>query len=346
MLERDTRAVSEKVRLFRDRFRGLDHVHGTYDPRTGRSWHVKQSVTDKAILDHLTGQRPLGVYLLMGERICALAVDYDSDAPNLPAEFVSRAAHYGISSYVEVSKSKGFHAWIFFTADAVPAAKARAVVRYILEELGHQAEVFPKQDAIDLSRGEYGNFINLPFFGPLAVKGRTIFVEPANGFRPVPNQWVYLDKVSPVSEVLLDEVLEVNEIQLEPEQRQGTSLLLGAVEPAWSLPPCARRMLDEGVTECQRVACFRLAVLLRRIGIPFDLGVAALLEWRLKNRPSNGKRILTEAEVRTQTSYAFQREYKGYGCDEPAVSAFCSPTCHVANAQRKTDSSPPTGAAS
>jgi len=86
---------------------------------------------------------------------------------------VNRAAHYGIESYIEVSKSKGYHVWVFFPPEGVPAAKARAVVKHILAEAGQKPEVFPKQDAIDTSRGEYGNFVNLPLFGRCPTSGHT-----------------------------------------------------------------------------------------------------------------------------------------------------------------------------
>ena len=60
----DGRDNHHKVRLFRRFFSGLRHVYGTYDPGTGRSWQVKAEVTDQVILEHLTGRRSYGVYLL------------------------------------------------------------------------------------------------------------------------------------------------------------------------------------------------------------------------------------------------------------------------------------------
>lgn len=330
MLERDPRTTAEKTDLFRAAFPGLDHVYGTYDPGSGRSWQVKQPVTDEVIVNHIMGRKPIGRYLLTGTHTHTVVVDYDDDAPNLPMEFLNQVAHYEVPSYIEISKAKGFHVWLFFEDGGVPAVKARAVVKHILDEVEHNAEVFPKQDAINLSRGEYGNFINLPLFGGLVLEGRTVFVDPANGLRPVPNQWRLIEALRRVSESALDEIIEINEIEMDCPKYSAAGLVLGTVEQAWGLPPCARRMLAEGVTHDQRVACFRLAVHLKRQGIPFDIAVAALREWSKKNRPFGGKRIITRTEIKAQAASAFDKDYRGFACDDPAIAPFCEPSCPIA----------------
>ncbi len=88
-------------------------------------------------------------------------------------------------------------------------------------------------------------------------------------------------------------------------------------------------MLQEGVRENQRVACFRLAIHLRKVGLPLDLTAAALRTWARRNRPLNGKLVISDSEIADQTSYAYKREYVGCGCEDPAVAPFCSPDCPV-----------------
>ncbi len=73
-------------------------------------------------------------------------------------------------------------------------------------------------------------------------------------------------------------------------------------------------MLADGVTFQQRVSCFRLAVNLRRAGVPSDLTVTMLRAWARKNRPQNGKRIITEAEIRNQVKDAYEKQYRSCGC--------------------------------
>lgn len=139
-----------------------------------------------------------------------------------------------------------------------------------------------------------------------------------------------------VPESQLDAIIETNDLTIgapPPANDSGKPGLLGTVQTPWTLPPCLRRILEEGVASHQRIACFRLAVVLRRIGFPFDLTVALLRTWRGKNHPSDGKRIITDQEVQAQTAFAYQKNYKGYGCDEPVIAAHCSPECPVHRSQ-------------
>ena len=330
LIERDTRENAAKVRAFGELFRGLSHVYGTYDFGSGRSWQVKTPVTEKVLLDHLLGRRPYGVYLLTGETTRSAAVDFDSLDANPPREFVHRARHYGLPVYVERSKQKGFHVWMFFAREGVRAAKARMVCRHILEEMGlPRTEVFPKQDALRPGSTDYGCFINTPMNGRLVTEGRTVFVEPDGSMAPYANQWQFLENITRVTKRDLDELIEANAIKAEATATDTKPNVLGVFRLARGLPPCAQRMLEEGVTENQRVSCFRLAVHLRKVGLPFDVSVAALTAWAEKNRPSNGKRGITHEEIQAQTASAYLKEYTGCGCEEAAIAPFCDPACPI-----------------
>jgi len=346
MLEKDPRSATEKVRLFKARFSGLAHVYGTYDPASGRAWQVKEPVVDTVLFAHLTGKRPYGVYLLTGAVTRAVVADFDDDNAQPPLDFIAALAHYGLPCYLERSKRRGFHAWTFMAGDGVNAAKARTVFRHVLEEIQMPVpEVFPKQDSIPAGSTNYGNFINAPFWGALVPEGRTVFLNVADGtLRPYANQWDFLESVTLVTEALLEEIIEVNDIPLAGHTYSDDKTSLGVFKPLpGTLPPCARRMLKEGVSENQRLSCFRLAVHLRRIGLEFDAVVAVLLEWRKKNRPDSGKDRLSGSEVRSQTAYAFQKEYRGYGCGDPAVTPYCEDSCWLF--QRRGKDSPSTDAA-
>jgi len=324
------RTTANKIALFRRFFTGRLDVFGTFDPTSGRVRQVKASVTDAVILAHLQGRQPYGVYLLVQDRTRALAVDFDRDDLEPPMSFVQVAKDYGIATYIERSKSKGYHVWTFLPESGVPAAKARIVAKHILGEIGRpNTEIFPKHDRLDL-RTAYGNYINAPLFGALVPQGRTVFVEPGDPTRPCPNQWDLLEAAQRIQESTLDAIIEINDMRPSP---------IRAVEPvrpgqmerpsSFGLPPCVQRMLKEGVTEYQRVSCFRLAVQLRRVGIPYDLAVSALLTWASKNRPTDGKQIIAETEIREQTTSAYDGSYRCCGCEDPAVKAFCVTGCPI-----------------
>jgi len=88
-------------------------------------------------------------------------------------------------------------------------------------------------------------------------------------------------------------------------------------------------MLRDGVSEFQRVVCFRLAVHFKRLGLPHDVAVAALKIWATKNKPTNGKGVIREQEILAQTSYAYEHVYSGYGCENPAIKPFCETSCPI-----------------
>jgi len=326
---KNAKSTVKKLSLFGSFFTGLKNVYGTYDPASGRASQVKAPITDEVLLAHLTGRKPYGVYLLVKDRTRAIAVDFDTNNTLGPMDFVSRAKHYGISSYVERSKSKGHHVWIFFEEKGVLALKARLVVHHILDEIDEpDTEVFPKQDTLD-NNVPFGNFINAPLFGGLVPQGKTVFVDPKT-FEKYPTQWDFLESVERVGEHILDDIIEINNLsipQTEPRPSKCNSANGG---PGWfGLPACAQKMLKDGVVQFQRVSCFRLAVHLKRLGLPYDVTVAALITWALKNRPTNGKGVIRETEILSQTSCAYEKSYVGYGCEDPAIKPFCDPSCPV-----------------
>jgi hypothetical protein len=68
---------------------------------------------------------------------------------------------------------------------------------------------------------------------------------------------------------------------------------------------------------------------LKRLGLPYDVTVAALKTWSLKNKPNNGKQVIQEKGILSQTSCAYEKSYVGYGCEDPAIKPFCDPPCPV-----------------
>ncbi|MCK4658575.1 MAG: hypothetical protein KAV82_03550, partial [Phycisphaerae bacterium] len=233
---------------------------------------------------------------------------------------------------LEVLADKG-DVWMFLDEAGVSAAKARLVVWHILEEIGQpNTEVFPKHDRLD-TRTTYGNYIYAPLFGALVTKGRTVFLDPRHGLTSSADQWQFLEEVVRVKEERLDEIIEINELD-QPNGR-AAGLPRGGVPPrpsdktrsVFGLPPCAQRMLTEGVSEYQRVTCFRLAVQLKKAGLPEDIAVAALAAWAAKNRPAGEKRVIAEDEILAQVTGAYSKDYRSCGCGDPKVAAYCDPAC-------------------
>lgn len=327
MASSQSRSTAEKVAIFRSCFSGLTHVYGTYNVQTGLARQAKEPVTDQVVLRHIMGQQPYGVYLLTGDHTRAVVVDFDHDDPVPVQEYVRAAGQYGIPVYVERSKRKGWHAWTFAELPGVSALKARLVVNAALADIGQSSnEVFPRHDR--LSRHvAFGNYINAPLFGLLVPQGRTVFVDVANGMRAYADQWSLLQYVQRVTERQLEEIVEINELG---EVATATATIRDTeadqpTKPSFGLPPCAQRVLVQGVTENQRVTCFWLAVQMKKAGIPEDITITALMTWAAKNQPTGGKGIITDAEIVAQVRAAYAKPYRGCGCE--VFDRYCAPQC-------------------
>jgi len=235
----------KNIRLFFSLFHGLKNAYGTYSTQSGKHWQIKGEVTEKVIENHLTGKQPYGFYPLTGDKTTVGIADFDNLDPRPPIEFIKRAEHYGLSAYLEKSKSKGYHVWLFFPEDGVNARKVRIVMKFIQNEINSpNTEVFPKQDSIT-NNGAYGNFINAPIFCKHAPNGKTIFVHPNFKLRPYGDQWEFLKSIKRNSEDNLDSIINENELnipKIDVDINQEISLAESS-KKNFGLPICARKIL-------------------------------------------------------------------------------------------------------
>ena len=358
------RTNQQKLALFKRAFRGRVDIHGTRDVTTGTARCVKTAPNDNILVNHLCGRQPVGVYPLVGDRVWFAAIDMDDHDPEPVLTLYQIAQALGQEPLIERSKSKGWHLWWFADQAGWPAATIRRLLMWMTAEVNRPAvEVFPKQDR--LPPGGYGNFIFLPLDGRLVPKARTLFVQPTRWLPPAENQWDVLAGRQQCTEAQIDEAItsaDIGQLELDTQEfngpvgdatstdkpvnfPQGNVLSQNIKETSQDhgefrrsefrgrgfrgLPPCARRMLAQGVTEHQRVACFRLAVHLHRLGIPDDIAKTVLKTWAAKNRPTGGKRVITQTEIVEQTACAYTGRYRGYGCEDPTIAQYCGDQCPV-----------------
>lgn len=347
---RGRRTTQEKLRIFAASFRGRSDIHGTRDRMTGRARCVKAPTTTERLLKHLHGKRPIGIYPLVKDHVWFATIDIDEPDPKFVLDLHGLATSVGMSPLVERSKSKGWHLWFFADDVGWDAVTARRVLKWMTGEVNRpELEIFPKQDR--LSTQGFGNFIFLPLDGALVPKGRAILVEPERWMPPVQDPWKTLVERPQYSQQHLLQIIasvgleratttgnrrpyEENEICNESSLCPSDDDAKGSHDrqskiscSSWGLPPCARRMLDEGVTEHQRVSCFRLAVHLHRLGFPEDMAFEMLVRWAKKNRPVNGNRVITREEIEQQTRDGYSGRYRGYGCEDPMIARYCGDAC-------------------
>lgn len=233
----------EKVRLFRELFRGREDVYPKlwvsdrtgkkgYAPVCANEWkpgvcekpQVKcgkcksrelMPVTDRVIEDHLRGKHVVGVYPLLADETCwFLAADFDKSSWREDvAAFREICREAGVPAEVERSRSgNGAHVWIFFTA-AVAASSARRMGCHLLTramERRHQVgldsydRLFPNQDT--MPKGGFGNLIALPLqHGPRQV-GNTVFLD--EQLEPYGDQWGALAAVRRMTPAEVEKIAE------------------------------------------------------------------------------------------------------------------------------------------
>lgn len=156
----DTDLAKQFATIFRGRTDCRGAIHG-------------ECVREKLTLDHyrrqLTGEESLGIYPLRTDDTCYWAsTDFDEDNVEAARRLMDALYNLGVNTgvWLERSKSKGWHVWLFLDAPA-PARDVRLLLRAALKkaDLPPSVEVFPKQGSLSETPDRIGNYIHLPYFG-------------------------------------------------------------------------------------------------------------------------------------------------------------------------------------
>ncbi len=237
------RSSSEsKIELFRSLFRGREELYASrwesskgksgYAPACGNEWDrvlcrkpkVKCSeclnrkflpLDGKAVFDHLSGKKMLGVYPLKEDETCwFLAIDFDKDYwQEHTGAFLQTCDKLKVPASLERSQSgNGAHIWIFFD-QAIPAALARKLGCALLSEtmnahyqlsFDSYDRLFPSQDT--MPKGGFGNLIALPLQGNRRKAGNSVFVD--ENFQPYPDQWAFLSSLKRMSHSSVQQIVQ------------------------------------------------------------------------------------------------------------------------------------------
>ncbi len=171
------------------------------------------ALNDEAYKAHLEGRQTIGIYpLLQDNTSWFVAVDFDEHGwmSDITA-FYNQCTTQHIPAYIERSRSgNGGHCWIFFSSP-YPAAKSRAIIRWLLNTAGllHKTadrsfdRIFPNQDFLS-GRG-LGNLIALPLQGKSVLDGNTCFLD-GSSLEVIEDQWHFLGNIQRVDISGLDEL--------------------------------------------------------------------------------------------------------------------------------------------
>lgn len=155
-------------------FRGRGDVYGSEEGGC-----IKSPLTTQVFTDHLNGLTPIGVYPMVPIKSDWYTVwgctDIDTGdfqaAINLQDAFKS----VGIKAFIEKSRSKGYHVWVF-ASEPVLAKDMRRMFLACHQVVDYPAlEVNPKQESLNSSM-QYGNYVRLPYpnYSDLSVPNRRV----------------------------------------------------------------------------------------------------------------------------------------------------------------------------
>jgi hypothetical protein len=285
------RSPEEKVRLFRQLFRGRGDVFPTrfVSKKTGKPGYAPACtnkfvrgvcelpkvkcgecpnqafvpVEDAAVLAHLQGRHVMGVYPLLEDETCwFLAVDFDkSNWKDDVLAFAVTCRQVGLPAAVERSRSgNGAHVWFFFK-EPIPAVIARRMGCYLITEtmsrrhelsMHSYDRLFPSQDT--MPRGGFGNLIALPLQRGPREQGNSAFLDDQLQALAGEQQWAYLAGVARIDRKTVERIAG-------EAVRQGSVIGVRRPEPAdeeeaepWARPPprCAPRQHDRPQAECRK----------------------------------------------------------------------------------------------
>lgn len=291
---------------------------------------IKETLTKENYLEHLSGLKRIGIYPIY-DKIWTkwFAVDLDEDDFNKALLIKQRAEHYNIKTFIERSKSKGYHEWCFFDKP-IEAVKPRLVFEMILDELDLRCEIFPKQD--EVGEGQYGNFIFLPLFGGDTKNGRTVFVDD--------NNKLFIDNINDLHKIKLTDVKIIEDI-IDVNNLKRTNIIIQETDRElrtfFRELPCIEK-IKQGVKLGHRHnSAFRLAIHFKERGLGSEEIETLLYNWSSKQeRPPDKTRQQVEKELSLIIKSVFKGGYKSYGCEDALIQPYCDKeNCPLTSSQKR-----------
>ena len=169
-MNNDNTKIVEKLMTL---FRGSTRAHGVYtetieDPLKqkvkGKAMTIPTGPTLKKWLSHYNGEVGLGIIPINEDNQCYWGVlDIDGVVDHMLLQ--TRIQELKLPLVCCYSKSKSAHCFLF-VENAIDASVMRALLEEMASKLGFAGcEIFPKQDKLNIEKGDLGNWLNMPYFG-------------------------------------------------------------------------------------------------------------------------------------------------------------------------------------
>lgn len=295
------------ITRFKEIFSGLDIAYGTYKilsekgsgKQAGKAVVVRKPPTDDLWVQHLEGVDPsLGIIPIRADNTCTWGcIDIDQ-YPLDHHGLVKRLADLHLPLVVCRSKSGGAHVFVF-TKTPHPARQFQDFLKGAAALLGEAGrEIFPKQAEILVSRGDTGNFLNLPYFGG---SNTTRYAIQADG-----------------TAATLEEFYALYDACVQETVPEPPTAPKAAETPIKDGPPCLQTLCTQGIPEGGRNnTLFNVGLYLKRVK-PGG--------WEDSFVEHNIKYLgppLGNTEVQGLIKQLYRKEYR-YTCKQTPLNGFCN----------------------
>ena len=293
-------------------FEGLDTAHGITKKSSeinekGKnkttSFTIHKPPVEKLWQDHLDGKDPgLGIIPINQEnKLKWGCIDVDIYPVDHQA-FVKKLQEKKVKAIVFRSKSGGAHIFMF-TKTFVPAIVMRTKLKMIASSIGHaRAEIYPKQDYINVARGDTGSFLNLPYYDS---KNSVRYAFNSKGIK-----------------MSLEEFFDYhNEMAMTEEELTNFTMSSKTEENDFfkGMSPCLVTLLSDGVPNGQRNNCmYNVGVYLKKRYPEND-------EWQGHMHIYDSKFMqppLGANEINVLKKSLTSKDYQ-YKCKDEPICSFC-----------------------
>jgi len=298
------------IKKIMELFRGLDRAYGVYnmdqknishkgDKITGRPYTVQKDVTQDLWQKHLDGINGLGIVPIMDNSCCYFgAIDIDVYNGLNVKNIIESIDKNSLPLVPCRTKSGGVHCFCF-VSKAIPAKIMREKLTSFAALLGFGgSEIFPKQDEILASRGDIGQWINMPYYNAKKT-----------------DRYAYKKDLTAMN---LEEFIES---AFKKRTLDKAFAEFCVVEPTGDLsdgPPCLQHLLQSGFSSGSRNdGLFCLSVYLKKSNPD---------TWRSLVEEYNAKYVnppLTTDEVALIVKSMSRKDYQ-YTCDKNPMKKHCN----------------------
>ena len=267
-----------------------------------KSFIIKKTPNSQMFREHLEGKDPaLGIIPINEDNKCRWAcIDIDLYNGFDHKELIRKIKKHKFPLIVCRSKSGGAHVFLF-TNEFAPAAVFRSKLKDMAAILGYsKAEIFPKQNQVDMHKGGTGSFLNLPYHN---AKMTTRYgVKEDGSAMTLQEFFTFYDEVKLSEAELVDLIIK--------EDKKKDDLLKGA-------PPCLVSIAKQGIPNGQRNnAMYNFGVYCKKRFTDWDTKI-------FKYNESYCKPPLDKKEIDTLIKSIDGKEYQ-YKCKDEPIASFCN----------------------